>query len=179
MVPTATPPPKTGDRVQSGKLSYARLSSPFSPPTFDYRVPFGRDVQSQDATVETREDGADRWVAGVLVARLLAGDGFFGPEQGAQLVTSCILGKFYWDALIERDDRRNAATTIDGRPAWIIESHLSFDIPDLRTKGETLIVVVVDTGAGEAGLWYGSNPDTSPQFDRPIRDSLRSLRVED
>lgn len=53
MLETATPPPaSTGNRVRSGALSYARLPEPFSPPQWDYRVPFGRDVQSRDATAQ-------------------------------------------------------------------------------------------------------------------------------
>lgn len=93
---TATPPPaQTGDRVRSGVLSYERLPAPFGPPQWDSRVPFGRDVQSQDATVEQDAQGRQTWVAKVLVARLLAGDGFFGPEQGAKVVAECVTGKFY------------------------------------------------------------------------------------
>lgn len=178
---SATPVPSSsaGNRVRSGKLSYVRLPPPFGAPKPDYRVPFGREVQGQTATVEAADDNSPSWEAGVLVARLLAGDGFFGPRQGAQLVTECITGLFYGDAEVAREDRRNAATSVDGNAAWLIESHLTFDVPGVRTKGETLIVVVVDTANGEAGLYYASNPDTSPQHDAPIRGTLASLRVED
>jgi hypothetical protein len=55
--------------------------------------------------------------------------------------------------------QKNEATTIDGREAWIVESQLSFDIPNLKTKGELLIVVIVSAGA-RSGLYYASIPDT-------------------
>ncbi|GAA2091687.1 hypothetical protein GCM10009841_00100 [Microlunatus panaciterrae] len=174
---TAGPQPEGGARVRSGRLSYPRLPAPFSSPKWDSRVPFGRDVQSQDATVETATNGGPSWVAGVLIARLLAGDGFYGPKQGATVVAECITAKFYGDSEVHRGDKKNKALTIDGHDAWIIESHLTFDVPDVRTKGELMIVVVVDVGDGEGGLFYASIPDTSPQFEQPARDALAGLEV--
>ena len=177
---TASPaPPPASGRVTSGKLSYARLPDPFEPPQWDNRTPFGRDVQSQQATVEEDTDGVDTWVASVMVARLLAGDGFFGPEQGARVVAECVVGKFYGGAAVSREDRRNTATKVDGRAAWVIEAHLRFSLPDIKTTGETMIIVVVDTVPGEAGLFYASIPDTSPQFMDPARGAQASLRVAD
>jgi hypothetical protein len=179
VVETATPPPaQTGDRVRSGALSYARLPDPFSAPKWDSRVPFGRDVQSQDATVEQNAQGQPTWVAAVLVARLLAGDGFFGPEQGAKVVAECVTGKFYGNADVERTDSRNEATSVDGRSAWLIEAHLTFSLPDIETTGETMIIVVVETVTGEAGLFYASIPDTSPQFIAAAQAAQTTLKVD-
>jgi hypothetical protein len=175
--PSASPAAQTGGRVTSGRLSYAKLGAPFSEPYWDRRVPFGRDVQSQQATVEADPNGTPTWVASVLIARLLAGDGFFGPEQGARVVASCVTGKFYGNAAVTRKDTRNKAITVDGHPAWTIESHLSFQLPKIKTTGETMIIVVVDTGDDEAGLFYASIPDTSPQFMEPARQALASLKV--
>ena len=46
--------------------------------------------------------------------------------------------------------------------------HLTFDIPDLEDQGRgRRPIMVVDTGDGEAGLFYSSVPDTSPQFVQP------------
>lgn len=177
---TPSPIPDTGaDRVVSGHLSYPRLAAPFSAPQPDSRTPFGRDVRSQTAEVETSSDGETSWVAAVLIARLLAGDGFYGPQQGAAVVAECVIGKFYGDNPVEREDLRNEATKVDGHDAWIIEMHLTFDIPGIKTKGEAATIVVVDTGAadGEAGLFYSSIPDTSPQFTQPAEDALKGLQV--
>jgi hypothetical protein len=177
---TPSPIPDTGgDRVVSGHLSYPRLAPPFSAPQPDSRTPFGRDVRSQTADVETSSDGETSWVAAVLIARLLAGDGFYGPQQGAAVVAECVIGKFYGDNPVEREDLRNEATKVDGHDAWIIEMHLTFDIPGIKTKGEAATIVVVDTGAtdGEAGLFYSSIPDTSPQFTQPAADALKGLQV--
>ena len=129
--------------------------------------------------MEQDAQGVDTWVASVMVARLLAGDGFFGPEQGARVVADCVVGKFYGGAAVTRKDRRNAATKVDGRAAWVIEAHLTFSLPDIKTTGETMIIVVVDTVQGEGGLFYASIPDTSPQFVEPARGAQASLQVAD
>ena len=170
--------PSTGDRVRSGELSYPRLPAPFGDPIDDDRTPFGHDVQSQQALVERSADGKTTWVAWALIARLLAGDGFYGPEQGAGVVADCVVALFYNDHEIGRTDTRREALTVDGHGAYVIESHLTFDIPGILAKGETMIVVVVDVGTdGEAGLFYGTIPDNAPQFLPPIRAALADLQV--
>lgn len=170
--------PSTGDRVRSGQLSYPRLPAPFGAPMADSRTPFGHDVQSQHAFVERSADGRTTWVAWALIARLMAGDGFYGPEQGAGVVADCVVSLFYNNHEIQRSDTRREAITVDGHQAYLIESHLTFDIPGIATKGETMIVVVVDVGQqGEAGLFYGTVPDTSPQFLAPVRGALADLQV--
>lgn len=171
-------PPSTGDRVRSGALSYPRLPAPFDAPIDDSRTPFGHDVQTQQALVERSPDGQTTWVAWALIARLLAGDGFYGPQQGAGVVADCVVALFYDDHEIGRTDVRRQALTVDGHEAYLIESHLTFDIPGIQAKGETMIVVVVDVGTtGEAGLFYGTIPDNAPQFLAPIRAALAGLDV--
>lgn len=170
--------PSTGDRVRSGLLSYPRLPTPFRAPIADDRTPFGHDVQSQQAFVERSADGETEWVAWALIARLFAGDGFYGPEQGAGVVADCVVDLFYDDHEIDRTDTRRSAITVDGHEAYLIESHLTFDIPGIQAKGETMIVVVVDVGQqGEAGLFYGTIPDNAPQFLPPVRAAMADLQV--
>jgi hypothetical protein len=163
-------------RVHGGPLSYPTLGPPWGAPVTDNRVPFGTDVLSQLVTVEANYQPNQNWVASVLVGELQAGDGFFTPEQGSQIVVKCILGAFYGNAQVNSDVQKNEATTIDGREAWIVESQLSFDIPNLKTKGELLIVVIVSAGA-RSGLYYASIPDTSPELVKPARDLIGQLKV--
>ena len=165
-------------RVHGGPISYPRLGDPWSRPLTDNRVPFGRDVQKQQVTDQADYDGSgNSWVASILVAELMAGDGFYTPEQGAQIVVRCILGKFYGDNAVTSDVTVNEATTVDGREAWLIESQLSFDIPGLIAKGELLIVTVVNAGA-TSGLYYASIPDTQPELVKPARDAMAALTVD-
>jgi hypothetical protein len=174
--PTASHP--ADGRVHGGPVSYPMLSAPWSAPQGESRVPFGSDVQSQVVGVEQDYDGqGSNWVASVLVGELQAGDGFFTPEQGSQIVVKCILGKFYGNNPVKSNVKVNEKTTIDGHDAWLVESQLSFDIPGLETKGELLIVAIVSAG-NRSGLYYASIPDTVPELVQPARDALKNLTVD-
>ncbi len=173
-----SPRPDTNDgRVHGGPVSYPRLGPPWSAPSYDDRVPFGTDARVQQITVEAGYDRNANWVASILVAELQAGDGFFSPEQGSQVVVKCILGAFYGDAPVTSDVKVDERATIDGRDAWIVESQLSFDIPGLETKGELLLVAIVSAGA-TSGLYYASIPDTRPELVPAARRSLEQLQVD-
>lgn len=184
--PTSSASPSAGQqdpndgRVHGGPVSYPKLGAPWTQPTSDDRVPFGTDVQVQSVDDQQNYDGAGRdWVASVLVAELMAGDGFYTPEQGAQIVVRCILGRFYGDNPVTSDVKVNKAVKIDGQDGWQVESQLSFDIPGLLAKGELLIVTVVTAGeSGTAGLYYASIPDTRPELVRPAREALAKLKVD-
>jgi hypothetical protein len=173
-----SPAPQAGDgRVHGGPLSYPELGSPWGAPRPDDRVPFGSDVATQYVLVEPNYDGNSNWVASVLVGELQAGDGFYTPQQGSQVVVKCILGAFYGNNEVKSNVKVNQAARIDGHDAWIVESQLTFDIPNLKTKGELLIVAIVATGS-TAGLYYASIPDTTPELVQPARNALKNLQVD-
>lgn len=174
----ATQVPTQDGRVYGGKLSYPQLPPPWTLPSPETRVPFGRNAWTQNILVE-RYSQTQSWVASVLVAELNAGDGFFSPEEGSEIVMTCIVGAFYGNARVERDDRVNRATTVDGHDAWVIESDLSFSIPNLQTNRELAIVVIVETGPGTSSLYYASIPlNTAPQWELPARQAMADLRVD-
>ena len=166
-------------RVHGGPVSYPMLGAPWGPPQGPPNpVPFGTDVQTQMVLDQLNYDGqGTNWVASILVAELQAGDGFFTPEQGAQIVVKCILGAFYGNHPINSDVRANERTTIDGHDAWIVESQLTFDIPKLDARGEYLIVAIVSAG-NRSGLYYATIPDTLPELVQPARDTLKQLQVD-
>lgn len=165
-------------RVHGGLLSYPRLGSPWSAPSTDVRVPFGRDVSEQDVVIEPNYDGnGDSWVASVLVAELAAGDGFFSPQAGSEIVVKCLIGAFYGNAVVGRNDTVNKATTLEGKDAWLVETHLTFNITGLTTKGETAIVLIVATSTDTSSLYYASIPDTSPEYLQPALDTMAALTV--
>ncbi len=174
-----TPQPQPNDgRVHAGKLSYPQLGAPWSPPSTETRVAFGKGVLIQSIDIEPMPSGA-YWMAAVIVGELVAGDGFFTPEAGAAIVVTCVSGSFYGDSAVTRKDRRNEATRVDGHDAWIVESQLGFDIPGIQAKSERLIVVIVDTGAGTAGLFYASIPENAEQYLAPAEQALEDLTVDD
>ena len=179
VTPTAQPSPDPADgRVHGGPVSYPMLGQPWSTPQSESRVPFGSDVKTQVVGVEQNYDGSgSNWVASILVGELQAGDGFFTPEQGSQIVVKCILGKFYGNNPVESNVKVNEKTTIDGHEGWLVESQLTFDIAGLETKGELLIVAIVSAG-NRSGLYYASIPDTTPELVQPARDALKNLQVD-
>ena len=165
-------------RVHGGMLSYPRLGSPWSAPQMEDRVPFGRDVWTQNVMVQEGYDGpGHNWVASVLVGELVAGDGFFSPQQGSEIVVKCIVGVFYGDAQVGREDRVSKAMTVGGKDAWLVETHLTFDIPNLETKGELAIILIVATSAESSSIYYASIPDTVPQLVAPARQAMAELKV--
>lgn len=178
-LPTAAPPAEPADgRVHGGPVSYPRLGPPWGAPRPDDRVPFGVNALAQEITVQANYAPSESWVASVLVGELQAGDGFFTPQQGSQIVVRCIIGAFYGNNPVTSDVKKDQAATIDGHDAWIVESHLSFDIPGLQTKGELLIVAIVAANEAGSGLYYASIPDTSPELVQPARDALKQLKVD-
>jgi Protein of unknown function (DUF2510) len=179
---TATPEPPVAHpadgRVHGGPISYPTLGQPWGAPQVETRVPFGSDVQSQVVPDQINYDGnGANWVAQILVGELQAGDGFFTPEQGSQIVVKCILGAFYGDNPVNSNVKVNEKTTIDGHDAWLVESQLTFDIAGLKAKGELLIVAIVSAG-NRSGLYYATIPDTKPELVQPARDALQQLQVD-
>jgi hypothetical protein len=164
-------------RVHGGPVSFPQLGPPWSDPRTDDRVPFGSDVLLQDVTVEPNYQPGSNWVASILVGQLQAGDGFFTPEQGSQIVVKCILGAFYGDNPVTSDVKVNKAMTIDGHEGWLVESQLSFAITGLKTTGELLIVAIV-SAKDSSGLYYASIPDTVPELIAPARQALAKLKVD-
>jgi hypothetical protein len=176
--PSEPPNHPADGRVHGGPVSYPMLGPPWGAPQVDSRVPFGSDVQSQVVGVELNYDGSgSNWVASILVGELQAGDGFFTPEQGSQIVVKCILGAFYGNNPVNSNVKVNEKTTIDGHEAWLVESQLTFDIAGLETKGELIIVAIVSAG-NRSGLYYASIPDTTPELVQPARDALQNLQVD-
>jgi hypothetical protein len=175
--PSAAPNHPNDGRVHGGPVSYPLLPSPWESPRPDDRVPFGSDVQEQTITIEPSYQPGQNWVASILVAELMAGDGFFTPEQGAQIVAKCVVGDFYGDNPVERQDEVSKAMKIDGHDGWYLKSHLSFDIEGLRAKGETMIIAIVSAGE-TSGLYYASIPDNAQQYMPDATRSLRELTVD-
>lgn len=174
-----TPHVNPPGRVQGGRLSYPELGDPWSGVFAEERVPFGRDVYGQQVMVEPDYDGrGSSWVASLIVGELVAGDGFFSPEQGAEIVTRCVLGVFYGNAEVGRTDLVNRATTVDGYDAWEVEMHLDFSIPGLSETGETAIIVIVATSDESSSIYYASIPDSRPELLATARSVQEELRVE-
>jgi len=111
-------------------------------------------------------------------AGFLASKAFLAHEKrgGAKRspMPDCYVGAY---AVVGRTDSVNKATTVGGKDAWLVETHLTFDIPGLKTKGETAIVLIVATATDTSSLYYASIPDTVPQYMQTALDTMAALTV--
>ena len=94
-----------------------------------------------------------------------------------QLLIEIWRGTFYGDNPVQSEVKVNEQATIDGHDAWLVESHLTFDIEGLVTKGETLIVAIV-SAPNSSGLYYASIPDTTPELLPVAREMLKEIKVD-
>jgi len=171
-------------RVYGGGLSYPMLGAPWSyPDTGENRVPFGRDVATQNILIHsnpnaTGPDDWQAWVASVLVGELNAGDGFYPPEQASQIVNKCIIGKFYGtQSVVTPNVLRSEPFKVDGYDGWITETDLSFDIPNLDTTSELAIVIIVATSDMSSSIFYASIPNDAMQYEPDVRAAIANLHV--
>ena len=118
------------------------------------------------------------WGASVIVGELASGDGFFTAHDGAERIVDCGTGIFYRDALIERADARNMAISVDGRDAWLIQTHLTFDLDDVKAKGERLTVIVIDLPRNRTGIFLSSVPDNAPELVADADAAQRGLHID-
>lgn len=189
--PTSAPCPKSptenvrashpsGDgRVYGGKLSYPMLSAPWEPPRTEMKptLPFGRDVAEQLITIHPNYSKDGSWVISVIVGELYAGDGFYDPEEGSQIVNRCIFGTFYGNAKVTSDVKRSERYTLDGFDGWITETNLSFSIPNLATTSELAIVIIVKTSAESSSIFYASIPNDAVQYRPDVDKAMAGLHV--
>ncbi|MCL2736008.1 MAG: DUF2510 domain-containing protein [Propionibacteriaceae bacterium] len=168
-------------RVYGGALSYPTLADPWSPvDTQDTRIPFGRDVAEQDILIHENTDPRgdwQGWVISVMVGELYAGDGFYDPQQGSEIVNKCIFGTFYGNTKVTADTQMSQAFTLDGYDGWITVTDLSFSIPNLATTSELAIVIIVKTSAMSSSIFYASIPNDAMQYKPDIDAAIADLRV--
>ena len=68
---------------------------------------------------------------------------------------------------------------MDGRPAWSIRADIEVDDPDLRTKGDTVEVIVVDTGSPESlAMFIGAVNIGDQSLAKTMDSTIKNLRVE-
>lgn len=178
---SSSPLPTPG--TQSGWISGGRLAFPALDgewvTQFDNRVPWGDLAMEQIVTVQEDFDGTSGhdWVASVLVSDLHVGDGFASTKIAAETVLKCVLGIYYSDTTVTQDPISSSAHEVDGHKGWLIETQLGFDIPGLETKGERVLLLVVQTGTDDYALFYASIPDTRNDLIPDARQAMAGLKV--
>ncbi|WP_199539296.1 DUF2510 domain-containing protein [Desertihabitans brevis] len=169
----ASPAPQTEPgRVTSGRMSVPELGPEWSTQP-DNRVPFGRQMMRQQILVDTDPS----WIVSLNVGTMVAGDGFFTPEQGVHVVMPCLVAEYYSGHEVQRTDLVDEARTVDGHPAWVLESELTFEIPGLDFTSERLVLILVDLGDGTAGAVVVDLPAIARDREPALRAALDDIRV--
>lgn len=173
-----TPLPEVPGRVSAGHLSFPTMGSPWDSPEVDNRVPFGTIAMMQAATDQADFNGkGQNWVSSILVADLVSGDGFADTQSAAGMVLKCVLGKYYSDTVVTDKQVSAKSHPVQGHPGWLIETQLSFNVPGLNATGERVLLLVVQVGTDQYGLFYASVPNTSPDRLPDARQALANLEV--
>jgi hypothetical protein len=167
-------------RVYGGSLSYPMLGSPWSKVrTLETRLPFGRDIADQVIVIHEDYEPYSDWVTSVLVGELYAGDGFYNPEKGSEIVNKCIIGGGFYgeNNLITSEVLVSERFDIDGYPGWITKTNLSFEIPNLPTTSELSIVIIVKTSEMSSSIFYASIPNDAMEYLPDIERAIEELQV--
>jgi len=152
------PPPPQDGRVHGGPLSYPQNALPdWTGPTSEARIPYGRDAWMlyRVVTSETRRGWQSSAVVGVT-----AFEKYPGTQDAANTILQCVItSSLYLNMDVKISSSTAKATKIDGTGATRVDAVISFDDPDLKTKGSRLWIVVVDTDP--ATFFFAATPKES------------------
>jgi hypothetical protein len=170
--PTARQDHPTDGRIHGGGLSFPKV--PDWAEAAPYSYSWAYDVGEQSTLVES-----PNWYANLAVGALFTGDGFDEPRRSAELVMQCVITSGLYENFVDRVDLWSKAVTVDGHPAWSIRAEIEVDYPDLETKGDTVEVIVVDTGSPESlAMFIGAVDSGDQDLLEILGSSIENLRVE-
>lgn len=140
----------TDDRVHGGGLSFPRLSD-WEDDLHGSGISWAHDVGSQS---QNQEPG---WFSLVAVGELRRSDGFVEPRQAAESIVQCVASSSFYAHFTGADEQKSAAVKIDGRQAWWIRTDIRVKDPNVEAGGDTVDVIVVDTGDPDGlGMYLGA-----------------------
>ncbi len=150
--------PQTGQsRIAGGGISIPAVDGyevdPLQSPPFTFADQFTPQVK----TIEQHDTGG--WISVYGVGGLSTG--FGSPEEAAAAVMACMAeNPTLYSNFEEQKDLTSESVDVDGaEEAWLLQSELHIDNPDLEVTGDRADVVVVDTGDGdEYGLYISVVP---------------------
>lgn len=170
--PTARQDHPSDGRVHGGGLSFPEVSGWQNTSGASFSWAF--DVGEQMKLAESPS-----WYANLAVGALFTGDGFDEPRRSAELVMQCVITSGLYPYFTDRQDLWSKAVMVDGRPAWSIRAEIRVDDPELTTKGDTVEVIVVDTGSPESlAMFIGAVDIGDRSLARTMDATIESLRVE-
>jgi hypothetical protein len=185
--PEVTPPVEGGGEAEITPTP----EPPFEGPRLEFAPqprPWARDAQSatmftagtaQSRVTEASYDGDSSWVA--LLAAGVARSEWYerGDLAGsAEQIADWFADSGFDQAETDQTPRSGKRVTVDGRPGYRLEQHVTYQIDGLKSEGEAVWVVVVDLGRGEAGgVFLASIPDTHKKLSADVEKAIASLEI--
>ena len=170
--PTARQDHPSDGRIHGGGLSFPEVRGWESSAGSAYRWAY--DVGSQVKLAES-----PNWYSDLTVGALFTGDGFDEPRRSAELVMQCMITSGLYQNLVGRENIWSKAVTVDGHPGWSIRADVLVDYPDLATKGDTVEVIVIDTGSPESlAMFVGAADIGDRALQKTLDSTIKDLRVE-
>ena len=141
--PAARQPHPSDGRIHGGGLSFPKTAG-FTPTDQQSYFSWAYDIGGQDRAVE------ERWNSTYVVGALPTFEGFESPKQAAELVLECTVSSGLYEGFSGRTEVSSSSIVVDKRRGWAILSEVRVDNPDVSVPGDTLVVIVVDTGSPES-----------------------------
>lgn len=170
--PTTRQDHPSDGRIHGGGLSFpaARGWQDTSGTEFSWAYDVGEQMTMAEAP---------SWYANLAVGALFTGDGFDEPRRAAELVMQCVITSGLYPYFTSREPVWSKAVTVDGRPAWSIRAEIRVDDPQLKTRGDTVEVIVVDSGSPESlSMFIGAVDIGNRSLAATLDSTIENLRVE-
>lgn len=158
--------------MHGGRLSFPTVAD-YDAPQRRPRLTWFYDTWSQ---LQMTEPG---WASSFTVGEVQRTGAFAAPKEAAAGTLQCMITGDGFEGFAGRKDLRNAALTIDGRPAWMIMAEVRVDRNDITVDGDRAVVIFVDDGrkdrlSGFVGLVPIGDTNRIALLDRVIK----GLRVD-
>ncbi|CEI31983.1 DUF2510 domain-containing protein [Propionibacterium freudenreichii] len=119
------------------------------------------------------------WFSNIGVGALNAQDGFTDVRASAHSTLECYASTDYYDGFTGRKDLVDEQTTVDGHPAWHIQTEVYVTMRDIpQVRGDRVDIVVVDVGNRDhLGLFLGSSNLGDAGRNGKVDAAMKTLRV--
>ncbi|MGJ6980944.1 DUF2510 domain-containing protein [Aestuariimicrobium soli] len=165
-------PGGSSKNVQNGRLVGGEISvESLGWSRSGFSLPWMYDTSAEIKSITSR------WMSVNAVGALRVADGFEAPEPAAKVMMSCFASSGYYRGFTGRKDVKAEALTIDGHQAFHIRSEIYVDDQG-DIKGDTVDVVVVDTGNPESmGVYVNSATIDDAGTQAEVDRSMASIKV--
>lgn len=160
------------DRVHGGGLSFPRVPG-WDDDRHGGGISWAHDVGSQS---QNQEPG---WFSLIAVGELNRSDGFAAPQQAAESIVQCVASSGFYSHFAGADQQKSEPAKIDGHQAWWIRTDIRIEDPDVEAGGDTVDVIVVDTGRpGTFGMYLGAGTIGDQRLLSILDSSKDGLQVD-